>query len=350
MERLIEVLPDDRKFAIIAIKNIATDIEESFISRIDSTIVSPTLPFQMEEHWRDWLGKIQSDNLEGCNLFIERFSTTSWAANQLEVLDQINESLKHEVHELFSLLHLLGTWEYERSHVYLLTGYIRDGIAGVRQFSRLDRFCVTRGYKRVEITKQTIVEALEMHRAMMNLRIRVYDDDKVRFWRGFRALMDALKKSNSSDRLHGFVRSLEALILPEKSNTEKQFIARCGIMSAPEAQESKAQQVLGETYRLRSDVEHVNEWDKSLAKANISVDAREDRALWRARQVEALACAAYRRILLDENLHKHFMADDDIRAFWDPNNTTNARREMGNLCDITTIPLVTGYHWSGRAQ
>jgi hypothetical protein len=352
MERLVTSLTEDRKFAIIAVGNIATTINEKPISDGDSTIVSHTLPFQIEEHWRDWLGRIQINNLAGCNLFIERFSTSGWAADQLEILDAGNERLKNEVEELFSLLHLLWTWEYERSHVYLLTGYVKGGVPSVRQFNRLEPFRITRGYTRVELKEQDVLEGLRLHRAALDLRSRFRDGERVRvrFWRGFRALMDALKRNYSSDRLHGLVRSLEALILPEKSNTERQFIERCGIMAAPERNEKKAQQMLGEAYRLRSDVEHVHEWYRSLAVAGISVDEQENRALWRTRQIEALSCAAYRRILLDVNVQEHFMTDSDLREFWSPSNVANARKAMGNICDITKIPVVNSYHACGRAQ
>jgi len=336
MDRLTAPLTTDHKFAIVAASNIFTDIEETLISSIDSTIVSDKLPFTLEEHWRDWLGKIQHDNLMGCNLFIERYRTSGWAANQLEVLDQINHDLRGEVYAVFSLLHLLGTWEYDRPNVYLFTGHMKDSFATVRQFARLERFNVTRGCRGSELTAQSISEALALYRAMENLTIRLPDDERARFWRGFRALMYGLKAFFASDRLHGFVRSLEALILPEKSNTEKQFRDRCAIMGAPDSEEAKARQMLGEAYKLRSDVEHVNEWDKSLTTLT-NATAREERALWRTRQVEALACAAYRRILLAANAQKHFMSDADIRAFWEPSNVIVARAAMGNVCNITVV-------------
>jgi hypothetical protein len=336
MDRLTAPLTTDHKFAIVAVSNIVTDIEQASTSAIDSTIVSNKLPFTLENHWRDWLGKLQHDNLMGCNLFIERYRTSGWAANQLEVLDQVNLDLKNEAYTIFSLLHLLGPWEYDRRNVYLFTGHMKDGFAMVRQFNRLDSFNVTRGYKRSELTAQSISEALALFWAVEDLKIRLPDDERARFWRGFRALLYGFKAFFASDRLHGFVRSLEALILPERSNTEKQFRDRCAIMGAPDTEEAKAVQMLGEAYKLRSDVEHVNEWDKSLTTLP-NATAREERALWRTRQVEALACAAYRRILLDANTQMHFMSDAAIRALWETSNLTNARAAMGNVCNITVV-------------
>jgi hypothetical protein len=213
---------------------------------------------------------------------------------------------------------------------------MKDGFARVRQFSTLERFDVTRGYTKSVLNAQSITEALALYRAAEDLKSRLHDDERARFWRGFRALLNGLKRHFASDRLHGFVRSLEALILPEKSNTEKQFRDRCAIMGAPGTEEAKARQMLGEAYKLRSDVEHVNEWDKSLTTLP-NATAREERALWRTRQVEALACAAYRQILLDKNLQRHFISDADIRALWEPSNATKARAEIGNLCDITVV-------------
>lgn len=335
MDRLTEPLTSDRKFAVIAVNNIFTNIAEPLSFSDDHTIVSNKMPV-LEDHWRDWLGKIQYDNLSGCNLFIERYRESGWAAGQLEIVDEVNESLKSEVYALFGLLHLLGSWEYERSKVYLFSGYMQNGFARVRQFTRPDWFQVTGGYTRAELALQSIEDALSLHRAFEDFKGRLPDNQRARFWRGFRALLSGLKAFYASDRLHGFVRSLEALILPEKSNTEKQFRDRCAIMGAPYAEESRARQMLGEAYKLRSDVEHVNEWDKSLTSLP-DASAREVRALSRTRQVEALAFAAYRRILLDPNVQRHFMSEADIRALWDPSNPTNARAVIGNVCDITTI-------------
>jgi hypothetical protein len=348
MEHLTGGLPDNSKFAIIAMSNVATDIQEALISYGDSTFVSVKLPFNLAAHWLDWLGRIESDNLTGCNLFIERFRSSGVAANELNTVDSVNTELQSYAYSVFSLLHLLGTWEYERGKAYLLTGYIKDGIAEVRQFTKLRPFDVTRGYARTVVIERSILQALELHRAVTDLKCLYPDDERLRFWRGYRALMDALKRHDASDRLHGFVRSLEALILPEKSNTERQFVERCGIMAAPDAQEAKTRQMLGEAYKLRSDVEHVNEWDRSLVRLP-SAEVRENHALWRTRQVEALACAAYRRILLNKALHQHFMSDGDMRAFWDQRNISTARKLMGNVFDITAMPLVTSYHWGGRA-
>jgi hypothetical protein len=336
MDRLTPQLTSDRKFAVIAVSNIFTNIAEPLTSSVDYTIVSNKLPFVLEDHWRDWLGKIQYDNLSGCNLFIERYCESGWTANQLENVDGFSESLKGEVYALFGLLHLLGNWEYDRANVYLFSGYVKDGFARVRQFTRPDRFQITRDYTKSELTAQSIDDALALHRAFEDLKTRLPENERARFWRGFRALFYGLKAFYASDRLHGFVRSLEALILPEKSNTEKQFRDRCAIMAARDTEEAKARQMLGEAYKLRSDVEHVNEWDKSLT-ALPDASAREQRALWRTRQVEALAFAAYRRILLDPNVQRHFMSDADIRALWEPSNVTNARAAIGNVCDITTI-------------
>ena len=79
--------------------------------------------------------------------------------------------------------------------------------------------------------------------------------------RGLNTLFKGLKEKTSQDRLHQFVRSLEALILPDKGNTNKQFVYRCQTFARAG---DDTHNLLLEAYAMRSDTEHLNPWDKSV--------------------------------------------------------------------------------------
>ncbi|HEY1580489.1 MAG TPA: hypothetical protein VGF82_25790 [Terracidiphilus sp.] len=150
----------------------------------------------------------------------------------------------------------------------------------------------------------------------------------------------------ASDRLHGFVRALEALILPEAGKTEKQFISRCGLFAGPKSGETTVRNALQEAYKMRCDIEHVHDWDRSLQVYPSA--GREDQALWRTRQMEALACGIYKGILLEPILQAEFCSDASLKAFWQKPEDV-IRATLGNICDITQMKVVKQYDSFGRA-
>jgi hypothetical protein len=135
--------------------------------------------------------------------------------------------------------------------------------------------------------------------------------DFARIRRGFAVLLDGLRQSFGRERLHQYVRAIEAAILPEQGKTRKQFISRCQTFAGAD---SEIAATLGEAFDMRSDVEHVHEWDRALAGRPAS--DREPLALRRTRQLEFLACGIYRRILATPILRDHFRSDDSIRRYW----------------------------------
>jgi hypothetical protein len=140
---------------------------------------------------------------------------------------------------------------------------------------------------------------------------------------------------------------MEALILPEIGKTEKQFVARCSLLAAPQAKQGTAEKILREVYKMRSDIEHMHELDRTI-KTIYSADELENVGLWRTRQMEELACAAYRKILLDPALQACFVDDAAIEAFW-KKSPDEIRAAFGNICDITEIQIVKKYDQFGRA-
>jgi hypothetical protein len=97
---------------------------------------------------------------------------------------------------------------------------------------------------------------------------------------------------------------------------------------------------------MRCDVEHVHQWDRSLA-AYPSAE-REDIAYWRTRQMESLACLAYAKVFADYGLHQHFFRDAALEQFWrKPEH--EIRLALGTVCDITDLKIVRDYDEWGRA-
>jgi len=205
----------------------------------------------------------------------------------------------------------------------------------------LPMFYQSKGYRRAPITKEWLEDALALCAGL--LAIEANKAEFRRVIRGLNTLFKGLKEETGQDRLHQFVRSLEALILPDIGSTKKQFTHRCQTFACAN---SETQSLLQEAFDMRSDTEHMNEWDKAVQ--NYSPDQREDVCCQRTRQIEHLACDAYSRLLRNAGLRHHFHAEAAIAAFW--KLPDDQRRALwGKPVDIAREPLVQKYNQWQRA-
>src|SRR5271165_718230 len=338
------VFEADCKFGILAIQNVRADVESDVVLQ-DGTQVLSNFPFKLEDHWKEWIGSIQFNDLQACKLFLLRSATEGWAEGQLHIAgDEVSEALQHGLGGMFAMLRLLGPIEYE--HAFMLAGYVENGKVTCRHFAQTEHFNITRGCLPWVIRENDLRTAVKLHKAYSLFQ----DDTPVgqtrRFGRGCYALKAGLERYYASDRLHAFVRALEAIILPEQGKTERQFITRCSFFAGPKTVQASIQEALREAYKMRCDIEHVHEWDRSLQ--TYPPPERENIALWRTRQMEALACAAYTKLLLDSRLGDDFYDESKLAAFWQkPEN--EIRAAFGNACDISQLSIVRQYDGFGRA-
>ena len=336
-------VPSDCKFAFLGLTNARVDIPNTGITLPDGTHVFTQLPIELDSQWQSWLG-IQASQISSSNLVLVRTATVGFPPEHLPISDNTNLDLAKQIENILTMLRLLGTIEYESA--FLIIGHVQQGRAVCQNLSKFERFEITRGCLPWIIREEHLVEAATLAQAKASLLANSGDARNVRLFRGWWALTTALQQFYASDRIHGFVRVLEALIYPEVGKTEKQFIHRCSLFAASSAAKNKAREALEEAYKMRCDVEHVHQWDRSLATYPSA--EREDIAYWRTRQMESLACLAYAKILADNGLHQHFQTDAALEQFWrKPEH--EIRLALGTVCDITKLNLVRHYDTWGRA-
>ena len=236
-------------------------------------------------------------------------------------------------------MHLPDGIEYENAE--LLGGSSQQGTPNIRQIRKLPTFYRSKGYRRAAVTKGWLEEAI-VHRAGM-MSMDTSNAEFRRVMRGLNILIDGIQHRNGQDRLHQFVRALEALILPDIGSTERQFAHRCQTFAVAG---DNTRDLLLEAFAMRSDTEHVHPWDRAVQ--HYPADRREDVCWQRTRQIERLACDAYSRLLGDAALREHFRTDEAIVAFWKMRD--DQRRALwGKPLDITREPLVQNYNQWGRA-
>jgi hypothetical protein len=336
-------LPPEHKFAILALSNVRADFPDG-LSLPGGIAVLRKFPIELDPHWRDWLG-LDFPRIADANLVLVRTAGDGFPPDTLVFADATNEALARRLVEVFAMLRLMGTIEYESA--FFLTGYSRRDRTFCQNYSKLVPFYFTRGCLPWMPRPGDLAAAARLAAEKESFLSRFSDLPKVRIFRGWVALSAALQQYFASDRIHGFVRALEALIYPDIGKTARQFVDRCSLFAAPSEHRTAVWDALREAYSMRCDVEHVHDWDRSLSKYDVG--EREDVAYWRTRQMETLACLAYARIFGDRELQKSFSTDEDIIALWQKPEG-EIRGLFGEPFEITNLKIVTDYDLSGRAK
>jgi hypothetical protein len=314
------------KFALFAVRNAYVEFpeDEDFKHQLsDGTWLLTKIPMGIDTGWREWIGSLRYESLSNSNLILVNSEGTS----NPEILDGQHLEIERKVSLLFHILQLSGVLEYSEAN--LVVGSYYNAQSDVRRMSRMPQFLPTRGYIPRPINIDLMETAVRLQSGFE--QIESNGDAFPRVKKGFKVLMDGLKEKNGEDRIHEFVRSLEALILPDIGKTRRQFVHRCQTVAKASP---KAKQILEESFDLRSMAEHLNNWENALE--SYSPDVREETALLRTRQMERLACFSYTCLLEHQSIRSHYISEKDMKDFWGlPDNQRKQR--WGHQCDLEQI-------------
>lgn len=313
------------KFALLTVSNAYTELPTEAFRLSDGTWVMPRMPVADLGIWKEWLGSIEVERLSDAKLVL----LVEEPADNPGVLDDVHQRLAHGLCSMFYMLHLhVGIDTVDRWDV--LCGWSWAGIPEIRETNQMPAFYQSKGWESTPITQDWFEDSVVLHEG-----ITAMDADRTRFRRvirGLDALFKGLRERKGQDRIHRFVRSLEALILPEKGDTERLFKHRCQTFARPG---EDTRDLLAEAFDTRSAAEHLNPWDTALT--GHEPNERENVAWQRTRQMERLACDAYSRLLRDSDLREHFQTETAMEAFWSLQD--HERRELwGTPLDITQEP------------
>ena len=117
------------------------------------------------------------------------------------------------------------------------------------------------------------------------------DSRYARVKRGMSAVVRGISEGNMEERIHEYVRALEAVVKPEIAKSTGQFTHRCQTFALPS---EAAKATLEECYKIRSAVEHMNLVDdvfSGCSPAEIALRAGQ-----RLRQIETLAFSVYLKL------------------------------------------------------
>lgn len=324
------------KFALLAIKQVDSRLPHSSYQLSDGTWILPKLPVGDLGIWEKWIGSLRRDRLKTSNVVFLRDEISG----NPEVVDKVHWRLKNDVWRLFQVLQFSGGLQYQGAD--LLSGSVMQDGPEVRDMSEQPNFIQSKGYDDCPLTQSRIDLAATLSTIVDSLNTNTEDFD--RFSRGLDRLLEGLQIADGQDRLHHFVRSIEALILPDQGKAKRQFAHRCKTFTNANAD---ADLILEEAYDMRSHTEHLHPWDKLVQKYPSS--EREDRCWQRTRQMERLSCFAYSRILQDAVLREQFRCDQTIAAFWKLKDHERSKL-WGNAFDLDSEPLFQDQDYSSTLK
>jgi hypothetical protein len=128
-----------------------------------------------------------------------------------------------------------------------------------------------------------------------------------RLFRVFHLYLEARAISDNIDRLHQYRRCIDGLIVSKQGESKKQFKSRTELFIGP-----RYHDLMGETYDVRSDVEHLHE------NKHLEVFDRATRLelVKKLEVMEYIARSALVRILLEPKLWPHFANTPALQGFW----------------------------------
>jgi hypothetical protein len=258
------------------------------------------MPFQIDDFWREHIGKIETDHITNSSLFIlaqsdDPDSTSRW------LLDRVNTChfalLLQGVGYCQRGISLFGSNTIEGRHV--------TGLGRVTDYHGCNKFLPA------DVDRMTLSAITELHRGLDTIYANQQGPNYLRLRKGFSTFLDALKQSTVHERLHQFVRAIEAVIRPRKGEGTKNFKFRCQFFAGRMPNDTK---LLEEIYELRCAVEHLNPMSDKLSAYPSS--EHDDIKRIRAYQAELLAGFIYRKILTDPSILPTFRAEQTIADLW----------------------------------
>jgi len=262
------------------------------------------LDLDVARHWEEWLGSIRLDALRDANVVLY----TTMPSSQPKMLDGENHQLVETLNYFLYGILLQGVPAYE--HGFSLTGADVAGEINVRQFSDLNNYRPSFGMPSFRLGVDELQRAASLIDRLRSVNTGGADWGRLR--RGLKVLFDGtLMPNKDGDRLHQFVRAVEALVKPEPGKTRNQFAHRISQTFTLANDETHA--ILLQLFDLRSSVEHMHWVIDALEGEEAARIASVNRG---TRHIDVLARAALLRIMQSDALMDAFRSDATIDAFW----------------------------------
>lgn len=312
-------IKDGERFALLGL-NVRVDCALDHLTLPGGKEALPNAAFEVPDHWREWLGTLRVENVDGCSLFL----LAKMPAAEPGALDAEDQLLQRRVGDWYIGLMLVAKF-FQDDEPFLASGSRENGEIDVLRFQALhpSQRSIVDDYD--PISKDELARAASIGACLEAFKAPWQSSH----WRLLRCLdiyQATRSYSDVLDRIHQFTRCIEGLIVPKQGETRRQFKSRTELFIG-----KNHHKLMGELYEVRSHVEHLHE-NKYLERFDRATRVR----LARLEAIsEWVARSSLARILLDQNLIAHFGSVDTLERFWDQDEA-DRRAIWGDPVDPST--------------
>jgi hypothetical protein len=294
-------IDDGQKYAVIAL-SVKLDDKVPLQEMTPHHWAFADARFDMPEHWREWLGTIRTEEVESSNLFL----LSKMRSQAPEIVDTETAELKRRAGHFYAGLLLAGHWAPAHKPV-MLAGYRQNGEINVRSQDDFEPAIpsIVRHYPALTLAELQL--AAKVASRIATLETAPLNGGHWRLFRVFHLYLEARAISDNMDRLHQYCRCIDGLIVSKQGEARKQFKSRTELFIGP-----RHHDMMGETYDVRSDVEHLHE-NKQLECFDRATRLELVKML---EMMEYITRSALVRIVLEPKLWPHFANTTALQAFW----------------------------------
>jgi len=274
--------------------------------------------FDMPPHWREWLGTIRTQEVEGSNLFL----LSKMRSQAPEVVDPETAELKRHAGHFHAGLLLASPFAPAHKPV-MLAGYRQNGEINVRSQDDYEPAIPSMVRQYPAVTLAELQLAAKIASQIAAIETAPLNGGHWRLFRVFHLYLEARAIRDNMDRLHQYCRCIDGLIVSKQGEAKAQFKSRTELFIGP-----RHHTLMGDTYAVRSDVEHLHE-NRHLEVFDRAVRLELVKKL---EMMEYIVRSALVRILLEPKLWPHFGNTPALQAFW-ALEKTEQRKLWGDIID-----------------
>jgi hypothetical protein len=320
-------VPPNHKFGCVCLTNVAVDRTlQAPLDLGDGLWAVFGTPLELAPHWQEWLGSVKTENFTRAGITIVALHPS----DHPEVLDHENKSLTEQAFSVF--MGLLMCEIFRLGGGLILSGANNNGRTDVRSLADLESHFMPGGVSSVALSLATIRRASLIASGLRHIDFNRAVFDRLR--RGVRAWRRGVQQVYGEDRLHQFVRAVEAVIKPEAGRSAKLFTHRCQIFAGTSASE---RHLLSELYQMRSLAEHMNPLESVLD--TYSPPDHAALTLRRTYQAQMLASDVFEKVLTKPKVLAIFDSDTHIDEFWTRRRTDEQQATWGPPIDLEALAM-----------
>lgn len=295
-------LEDNSVFCCLALHD-GPRLTEDCVDGGNGVSVRNSPPVQLDNAWTEWLGSIQARQFhESKFIIVAHEKLEQYAGDEYAAMTAVEQRallahyclLLSGIGYTGEMLKVCGNTRINHLHVGPIGNLPSHPRPGYRRVPKPDEQHIKDGFLLAANASAVYPKSYA---------------DRVR--RGFRAVILGWQSDLVDERLHSFIRAIEAVTKPGRKGITRIFCERAQLFTGRSPANA---QLLEELYNIRSCYEHTNDVLIATTKAK---GIRQNHAVaFRSLQAELLASAVYRRIFENPGLIAQFSTLNGFDEFW----------------------------------